>query len=227
MSRRRLPRRFAKLRHGLFWGVVAVLTAFGAPAALAQAANAPRNDREPIARTVIGAANSGECTRYAMGGENSDVAVAACQGVIENHNTARADRVAALINRGTMRLRRHEAPLAVADFDAAIALDRRNPEAHLNRGAALIMNSQPGPAVAAITTALSLGVREPHKAYYNRGAAREALGDLRGAYEDYTTALQIRPDWGPANAELARFVRMRQERLAGMLNGQQVPSPTP
>jgi hypothetical protein len=44
-----------------------------------------------------------------------------------------------------------------------------------------------------MTEALGLGVREPHKAYFNRGAAREALGDLRGAYEDYSTALKSSP----------------------------------
>ena len=86
------------------------------------------------------------------------------------------------------------------------------------------MSHQPGPAVAAITPALTLGVREPEKAYYTRGAAREALGDLRGAYDDYTTALQIRPQWAPADQELARFVRGRREHLATVL-GQQSGNP--
>ena len=80
-----------------------------------------------------------------------------------------------------------------------------------------------GEAVAAITEALGLGVREPHKAYFNRGAAREALGDLRGAYEDYSTALEIQPDWGPANAELARFARARREHLADALGEPDTP----
>jgi tetratricopeptide (TPR) repeat protein len=71
-----------------------------------------------------------------------------------------------------------------------------------------------GPAIAVLTEALSLGVSEPHKAYYTRGAAREQLGDLRGALEDYTTALEIRPDWGLADAEMQRLARVRQERLA-------------
>jgi len=82
---------------------------------------------------------------------------------------------------------------------------------------------QYGAAIAEITQALSLGVSEPHKAYFNRAAAREALGDLRGAYEDYRTALEIQPDWGPANAELARFARSRRDTLASRLgeDGQQ------
>jgi tetratricopeptide (TPR) repeat protein len=67
--------------------------------------------------------------------------------------------------------------------------------------------------VAAITEALSLGVAEPHKAYFNRAAARERLGDVRGAYEDYSAALQIRPNWPPAEAELERFVRSGRDRM--------------
>jgi tetratricopeptide (TPR) repeat protein len=131
--------------------------------------------------------------------------------------------VVLLVNRGVIRLNRGESALALADFDAAIVVLPRHPEAHLNRGAALVQMGRPGPAVAALTEALSMGVSEPYKAYYNRGAAREALGDLRGAYEDYSTALEIRPEWGPAEAEIARFVRTRQERLASILNNSDDP----
>jgi tetratricopeptide (TPR) repeat protein len=127
-----------------------------------------------------------------------------------------------LINRGVTHMRRGESESALLDFDEVIRLDRRQAEAHLNRGAVLVQMRQFGPAIAAITEALGLGVREPHKAYFNRGAAREALGDIRGAYEDYSTALEIQPDWGPASAELARFARSRRDALATALN-----EPTP
>ena len=101
---------------------------------------------------------------------------------------------------------------------AILAIDRRNAEAMINRGIALIECNEPGQAVAVITEAIGLGVKEPHSAYYNRGVARETLGDLRGAYEDYSTALAIRPDWGPAGAELARFVEGKRNRLAEVLD---------
>ncbi len=83
----------------------------------------------------------------------------------------------------------------------------------MNRGAALVQLRRYGPATAAFTEALGLDVQEPYKAYFNRGAAREALGDLRGAYEDYNTSLEIYPNWGPANAELRRFAHTRREHL--------------
>jgi tetratricopeptide (TPR) repeat protein len=137
---------------------------------------------------------------------------------LEYRRLERQAQLQLLINRGVTHLRRSEWQPALNDFDAVIALDNRQAEAHLNRGAALVQLGRHGPAIAAITEALGLGVREPHKAYFNRGAAREALGDIRGAYEDYNTALEIEPNWGPANAELARFARTRRDHLAAELN---------
>ncbi|HWA01734.1 MAG TPA: tetratricopeptide repeat protein [Caulobacterales bacterium] len=184
---------------------------------LACAGVAAADDRDTVARTTLGGDRAVQgCSQAAAHGDVTDVGINLCDMALRRR-LSDADRGAALINRGVLHLGRHEIQASVSDFEAAIVINPRNAEAHLNRGAALVQLGQPGPAVAALTTALSLGVRQPHKAYYNRGAAREALGDLRGAYEDYTTALEIEPDWGPAEAEVARFVRTRQERLAGVL----------
>lgn len=211
MSRRRLPRRqtLAILTLALAAGGV-----FAAPAR-AQWDNQHRS--ENTFRTVFGAPAVAACSQAAANGDSSDAAVATCTNALGDTSIGRPARIATYINRGALHLRRREGQPALEDFDAVIALDRRNAEAYVNRGAALVLIGRPGPAVAAITEALGLGVREPHKAYFNRGAARESLGDLRGAYEDYSTALQIEPDWGPANAELARFARARRERLAGVV----------
>lgn len=201
------------------WASLACLGALlGAPAlapmnAFAQSQIEERN-RDSSARTTVGAPGAARCSEAAAAGVSDDAAVEACNRAINSERLNRANRIATHLNRGAIHLRRSEGAAAIIDFDAVLAVQPENAEAHLSRGAALIMTGQPGPAVAAITTALSLGVREPHKAYYNRAAAREALGDLRGAYEDYSTALEIVPDWGPAEAELNRFVRNRRELLA-------------
>ncbi|MGE0829845.1 MAG: hypothetical protein AB7O04_10900 [Hyphomonadaceae bacterium] len=209
MSRRSHPRRI----YGLFGAAFLAGLCFAAPAA---AQIGGRNDA--AARTTIGGgANLRACGQAVQTGVLTDAAVAACNQAIDEDRLTRLDRRAALLNRGVLHLRRREGEAALADFDAAIALDADLAEAHLNRGAALVLLQQPGPAVAAITLALSLGVEEPYKAFYNRGAAREALGDLRGAYEDYSTALEIHPHWAPAEEELARFVRGRQEHLAQLI----------
>jgi tetratricopeptide (TPR) repeat protein len=171
-------------------------------------------------RTIVGGyRDTRTCGEAAASGRSDEAAVAACDRALRADPLTRRERAVLLFDRGLLRLRRQEARPAIADFDAALALEPQFGEAHLNRAAALAVSGDFGAAVAAITTALSLGVSEPHIAYYNRGAAREALGDLRGALDDYSTALEIRPDWGPARAEIARFVRSRQARLAQMLDG--------
>jgi tetratricopeptide (TPR) repeat protein len=138
-------------------------------------------ERTKGARTIVGAHDSVICANAAAQGASDDVALAACTRALETERLNRANRIATLTNRGAIHLRQRNGEAALADFDAVIALAPRHAEAHLNRGAALVMVRRPGPAVAAITTALSYGVSVPHKAYFNRAAAREAMGDIRGA----------------------------------------------
>jgi tetratricopeptide (TPR) repeat protein len=173
--------------------------------------------------TVVGAPASVNCAVAAGAGRYDDEALAFCDRAIDSERLNRANRIVTRINRGAIHLRRgannpaaklQEGTLALADFDFVVAADSRNADAHLNRGAALVMVGKPGQAVGAITEALGLGVKQPHKAYLNRGAARESLGDLRGALEDYSTALEINPEWAIAEAELARFARTNRDRLA-------------
>lgn len=161
--------------------------------------------------------NAQTCENSAARADSSDTALAACDRAISRERLDGRDLIATLMNRGNIHVLRNEGAAALRDFDAVIARDERNAAAWLNRGVALMMVDSAGQAVIATTEALSLGVSEPHKAYYTRAAAREALGDLRGAYEDYSTALEIEPDWGPADAELQRLVRRRHEWLAAML----------
>lgn len=211
MSRAGLPRRFYVT--GL---IVSLAIGWALPAAA---------QTDPRSVTVIGSsADARRCADAVIGGDVADRTIEVCTRALNYRGLERAVRLQVLTNRGVAHLRRQEFDSALADFDAVLGADRRNAEVHLNRGAALVQLRRHGEAIAAITQALGMGVTEPHKAYFNRGAAREALGDLRGAYEDYNTALEIQPDWGPANAELARFARTRRAYLANVLNE---PAPTP
>jgi tetratricopeptide (TPR) repeat protein len=185
-------------------------------APVAAAAQDPHSD--PRAVTVIGTdAQARRCGQQVARGDTSEATVELCTRALAYRRITRESTIQVLINRGVTHLRRRESELALTDFDAVVGLAPNNGEAHLNRGAALVQLQRYGPAIASITEALGLGVNEPHKAYFNRGIARESLGDLRGAYEDYSTALEIEPDWGPASAELARFARGRREHLATVL----------
>jgi tetratricopeptide (TPR) repeat protein len=188
---------------------------------LAQVA-AVENERRGGSVTTIGTPAADACAQFVVTGNTSDQALAMCDRALVER-LSRTQVMAIRLHRGVLHLRRQEAEAALADFDAAIALDRRQPEAHQNRGAALVQLRRYGEAVSTLTYALGLGVDDPHKVYFNRGAAREALGDLRGAYEDYSTALEIQPDWGPAEEELARFARNRRDHLASRLSDEPTP----
>ena len=209
MSRAWFPRRFA----AGFPACLALAFVLCAPGAAAQDIGS-----DPRAVTLVGSsAHARRCGSAAMAGDISDRTINYCTRALSYPRLSREGEIQLRVNLGVTRMRRHENEAALAEFDAVVALNPSHAEAHLNRGAALVQLRQFGPAVAAITEALSLGVTEPHKAYFNRGAAREALRDNRGAYEDYSTALAIQPDWGPANAELARFARARRAHLADVL----------
>lgn len=206
MSRTWLPRRLAA-------GIAAFVGLCCGGAAVAQSAETSptvtlRLDPQSHARA---------CADAAAALDRSDQALGRCNRAVREESRNRLNLIITYINRGNLRLARAEYGLALADFDSAIAVDPENAEARLNRGVALIAREEFGPAIVSLTEAVSLGVHEPHKAYYNRAVAREALGDFRGALEDYSTALAIQPNWGLADAEMQRLARSRQEQLAAHL----------
>lgn len=190
------------------------MLAMATPAALAQRGTDPlERDRGTSSRTVLGTPEALACQAAAVSGATDDESLRRCDRALRIERLTRGGEAVTHINRGAIYLRRRDGEAALRDFDAALAIDPAHAEAHLNRGAALVLLAEYGQAVAAITTALGYGVRDPHKAYFNRGAAREQLNDLRGALEDYTTALEIRPDWGLAEEELRRFIVIRRDRI--------------
>ena len=76
---------------------------------------------------------------------------------------------------------------------------------YVNRGATLVGEDRFREGVEQIDKGLSLGVKDPEKAFFNRGLANEALGDLQAAYRDYSRAAELKPDWAAPKTELARF----------------------
>lgn len=214
MSRAWLPRRFSSAIPAL--AAALALTALGDGAWAQQ-----RTRNDPTAVTVVGNdPNARRCSDMVMRGDTSDAAISTCTDALNYRHLSRQAQIQLLVNRGVTHLRRRENEVALADFDAVVEIDDEHAEAQMNRGAALLQLRRYGEAIAAFTEALGLDVRDPYKAYFNRGAAREALGDLRGAYEDYNTALEIYPNWAPADAELQRFARTRREQVQAAQGGQ-------
>jgi tetratricopeptide (TPR) repeat protein len=128
-----------------------------------------------------------------------------CDDALGQDALSEHDTVATYVNRGILKLRRNQIEPAIADFDRAIAMDPRQPEAYLNKGAALIRLNDAGEAARLFTVALEYHTRRPEIAHFGRAIANETLGNVRDAYNDYRRASELDPDWADPQTELRRF----------------------
>jgi tetratricopeptide (TPR) repeat protein len=132
-----------------------------------------------------------------------------CDAALANDSILEDDRVATYVNRGILRMRTGAINGAVADFDAAIARNPKEPEAYLNKGMALLRRGDTDGAIPLFETALARHTRRPALAYYGRAVAKETKGRVKDAYLDYREASRIEPKWPEPKVELARFTVRR------------------
>ena len=128
-----------------------------------------------------------------------------CDRALAVEQLSRRDTVATHVNRGILRLRRGGIDDAITDFDTAMGLDPMQPEAYLNKGAALIRMNNPTEALRLFTVALDYHTRRPEIAHFGRAIANEELGNVREAYYDYRRASELAPHWSDPRTELRRF----------------------
>ena len=161
------------------------------------------------ASLVIGGGQARACYEAARATEARGPApaaqMAACDQALETEALSVRDRAGTHINRGILHMSRKAYEAALADYSKAVRLWPESGVAHVNRGAALIALDRPEEGMAAIDLGLALKAEQPEKAYFNRGYARELLGDVKGAYLDFSRAAELRPDWDLPRKELARF----------------------
>jgi tetratricopeptide (TPR) repeat protein len=132
-------------------------------------------------------------------------ALARCDTALSEAGTPFRDIVATYVNRGILKLRRGQIEASIADFDTALRMDPRQPEAYLNKGAALMRQDNARGALPLFTVALENHTNRPDIAHFGRAIAYETLGDVNAAYRDYRRATELAPGWEVARAELARF----------------------
>src|SRR5678815_4755209 len=164
------------------------LAAAGAALAWASSATA-------AAVTVIGGRMARECSQAALGGEKDVRFELKCTQALESEMLSLPARAGTYVNRGILKLRRHEFASAQFDFNRAIETKPGLGEAYVNRGAAAVGAKRYADGLADLNKALELGIDEPEKAYYNRALAFEGLDDLKAAYFDYKKAVELKPDW--------------------------------
>ena len=160
--------------------------------------------------TVIGGGMARECSQAALGGEHDARYDAICTQALDSELLTLRDRAGTYVNRGILKLRRHDFAGAQFDFTRAVETKPDLGEAYVNRGAAAVGARRYADGLADLNKAIELGIEEPEKAYYNRALAFEGLDDMKAAYFDYRKAIELKPDWDQPKKELARFTVERR-----------------
>ncbi|HUO03062.1 MAG TPA: tetratricopeptide repeat protein [Rhizomicrobium sp.] len=129
---------------------------------------------------------------------------------LEHCNTAVIDpmttyRAQTFVNRGIIRYDMGDGQGALSDFNVALTNNPSLGDAYLNRALVLISEKRPADALAAINEGIALGATNLQIAYYSRGEIEDDAGQYDAAYRDYRQALEIKPDYSPAERQLARF----------------------
>ncbi|MEO8926547.1 MAG: hypothetical protein ABI306_05225 [Caulobacteraceae bacterium] len=159
---------------------------------------------------VFGGGMAEDCSHAAIAGKSDPGSILTCSLALGNEDLDKIDRAGTLINRGVMKLRRLAFEEARADLDASIALTPAIGEAWVNLGAVSVGERRYQTALDDLTKAITLGCKEPEKAYFNRALAYEGLDDEKSAYLDYQQALVLKPGWVLPKTELLRFTVTRR-----------------
>lgn len=122
--------------------------------------------------------------------ESGEVAIAACDRVINSSRSTKDNLVDAYTNRGQEYYVQKDYARAIADFDRAIELDPRTILAYGNRANAKSMIDQTDAAIADYTKAISLD-RGYTAAYSGRAMEYERKGQRSLAIADYKAALSV------------------------------------
>ena len=139
-----------------------------------------------------------------------------CDSALLDDALAENDRAATLVNRGIINMQARKFDAALADYDAAIKLTPDAAEAWINKGIALVqIGNRDDEAVTLLTQGIARNPKQPAVAYYSRAIAYEGLGRSRQAYEDYSRAAQLDPEWTEPAEQLQRFKVVRGKTLSG------------
>ena len=154
---------------------------------------------------TIGGNYAVSCYEAADGHRATTEMVELCDRALTEEALTPDDRVATLVNRGILLLRRQDVKGANADFDAALQMDPRQPEAWLNKAVAHARYGKTIDALPMVAKALEYGTSKPALAYFVRAMGNEDSGRIAEAYQDLKRARQLDPNWAEPRIELQRF----------------------
>jgi len=150
----------------------------------------------------------------ALPGVPRNNALASCTQALSGKMLAK-DRIATLANRGNIEAASGDMTSALADYDAALAMNPKMADIYLDRGSALMRATRYDEARASFDQAVALGGDNVYLAYFNRALAEEKAGDINNAYQDYKQAVALAPNYQPARSELARFQLVPRAKTQG------------
>lgn len=167
--------------------------------------------------SIIGGTTAGrDCYVAAELKRETRSSLAICTRALDLESLSRRDRAATMVNRGIIHMQARDLESAVKDYRAAIALDPELAEAHVNLGIALLhRGGQDQAAIETLTQALQMKPARPEVALYTRAVAHEMLGNVREAYEDYSAAAALAPEWKEPAEQLKRFSVERRKTGSG------------
>jgi tetratricopeptide (TPR) repeat protein len=160
--------------------------------------------------TVLGNGVAQSCYETAEFGGNPRDGIEACDVALDQTALSISDRAATYVNRGILKSRNEDTNGALDDYDRGLKLNANLGEGYVDRGAALIVLQRYDDALKDIDKGIGLGSKKLEIAYYDRAIVDEALGDIRGAYEDYKKAVELQPDFTLASEQLQRFKVVRK-----------------
>ncbi len=143
--------------------------------------------------------------------ESGDVAIEACNRVINSGRYSNQDVADSYMNRSAEWVFKSEYDRAIQDANAALKLNPNFSQAYTNRGAAWAGKKEYDRAIADHSKAIEIDTSNP-ASYVNRGEIKELRGDVKGAVSDYKAALAAKPKPGRYD-NAAYFYDKARDRL--------------
>jgi tetratricopeptide (TPR) repeat protein len=184
-------------------------------AALLVAALAP--GAAEAAASIVGTGYARKCYEAAEARQPGRNALRVCDSALMDEGLGIGDRAKTLVNRGILQMQAKNLAAAIADYDAAIRTAPDTAEAYVNKGLALMrLGHREVEAIDQLTEGLIRNPARPEVAYFSRGVLNELLGNTREAYNDYSRAVELAPDWREPAEELQRFQVIPKKKTAGV-----------